>query len=58
MSWTLNAGLMASNYAGNTKKSTASGICFAGWATGLIAGPRKYPAPSNLTRADLSQNSF
>ncbi|KAF5263291.1 hypothetical protein FOXYS1_5961 [Fusarium oxysporum] len=33
-------GLMASNYAGNTKKSTASGIIFAGWAAGLIAGPQ------------------
>ncbi|KAH9227093.1 hypothetical protein K456DRAFT_1730379 [Colletotrichum gloeosporioides 23] len=41
MSFTLNAGLMASNYAGNTKKSTASAIVFAGWAAGLIAGPRK-----------------
>ncbi|KAH7134520.1 major facilitator superfamily domain-containing protein [Dactylonectria estremocensis] len=40
VSWTLNAGLMASNYAGNTKKSTASGIVFAGWAAGLIAGPQ------------------
>ncbi|KAK2776156.1 transporter C460.05-like protein 3 [Colletotrichum kahawae] len=42
MSFTLNAGLMASNYAGNTKKSTASAIVFAGWAAGLIAGPREY----------------
>lgn len=42
MSFTLSTGLMASNYAGNTKKSTASGIIFAGWAAGLIAGPRKY----------------
>lgn len=42
MSWTLNAGLMASNYAGNTKKATASGLVFAGWAAGLIAGPRKF----------------
>lgn len=41
MSFTLSTGLMASNYAGNTKKSTASGIIFAGWAAGLIAGPRK-----------------
>ncbi|KAJ5771892.1 major facilitator superfamily domain-containing protein [Penicillium odoratum] len=40
MSWTLNAGLMASNYAGNTKKVTASGLVFAGWAAGLIAGPQ------------------
>ncbi|KAF4431169.1 putative transporter [Colletotrichum fructicola] len=40
MSFTLNAGLMASNYAGNTKKSTASAIVFAGWAAGLIAGPQ------------------
>ncbi|RKK69402.1 hypothetical protein BFJ69_g12749 [Fusarium oxysporum] len=40
MSFTLSAGLMASNYAGNTKKSTASGIIFAGWAAGLIAGPQ------------------
>lgn len=42
MSFTLSTGLMASNYAGNTKKSTASGIIFAGWAAGLIAGPRKH----------------
>uniref|UniRef100_A0A0D2Y6F0 Uncharacterized protein n=1 Tax=Fusarium oxysporum (strain Fo5176) TaxID=660025 RepID=A0A0D2Y6F0_FUSOF len=41
MSFTLSAGLMASNYAGNTKKSTASGIIFAGWAAGLIAGPQR-----------------
>lgn len=41
MSFTLSAGLMASNYAGNTKKSTANGLIFAGWAAGLIAGPRK-----------------
>ncbi|UKZ74854.1 hypothetical protein TrVFT333_002524 [Trichoderma virens FT-333] len=40
MSFTLSTGLMASNYAGNTKKSTASGIIFAGWAAGLIAGPQ------------------
>ncbi|KAH8665598.1 major facilitator superfamily domain-containing protein [Ilyonectria robusta] len=40
MSFTLNTGLMASNYAGNTKKSTTSGIIFAGWAAGLIAGPQ------------------
>ncbi|KAM5341796.1 hypothetical protein ACJ41O_014827 [Fusarium nematophilum] len=40
MSFTLSAGLMASNYAGNTKKSTASGFIFAGWAAGLIAGPQ------------------
>lgn len=40
MSFTLNTGLMASNYAGNTKKSTANGLIFAGWAAGLIAGPR------------------
>ncbi|KAH0430667.1 C6 zinc finger domain-containing protein [Colletotrichum camelliae] len=40
VSFTLNAGLMASNYAGNTKKSTASAIVFAGWAAGLIAGPQ------------------
>ena len=41
MSFTLSTGLMASNYAGNTKKSTANGLIFAGWAAGLIAGPRK-----------------
>ncbi|KAJ5358814.1 major facilitator superfamily domain-containing protein [Penicillium cataractarum] len=40
MSFTLNTGLMASNYAGNTKKSTANGIIFAGWAAGLVAGPQ------------------
>ncbi|KAI5467804.1 major facilitator superfamily domain-containing protein [Mariannaea sp. PMI_226] len=40
MSFTLNTGLMASNYAGSTKKSTASGVIFAGWAAGLIAGPQ------------------
>ncbi|KAF7561745.1 hypothetical protein G7046_g2404 [Stylonectria norvegica] len=40
MSFTLSAGLMASNYAGSTKKSTASGVIFAGWAAGLIAGPQ------------------
>ncbi|KAL7949251.1 major facilitator superfamily domain-containing protein [Trichoderma barbatum] len=40
MSFTLSTGLMASNYAGNTKKSTTSGIIFAGWAAGLIAGPQ------------------
>jgi hypothetical protein len=43
MSFTLNTGLMAANYAGNTKKSTANGVIFAGWAAGLIAGPREYP---------------
>ena len=42
MSFTLSTGLMASNYAGSTKKATASGIIFAGWAAGLIAGPRKF----------------
>ncbi|KAL6408473.1 hypothetical protein AUP68_08330 [Ilyonectria robusta] len=51
MSFTLNTGLMASNYAGNTKKSTTSGIIFAGWAAGLIAGPRKCVAPLERTRA-------
>ncbi|KAF4437149.1 Major facilitator superfamily domain, general substrate transporter [Fusarium austroafricanum] len=40
MSFTLCTGLMASNYAGSTKKATASGIIFAGWAAGLIAGPQ------------------
>lgn len=47
MSFTLSTGLMASNYAGNTKKSTASGIIFAGWAAGLIAGPRKHSRVPN-----------
>ena len=42
MSFTLSTGLMASNYAGSTKKSTASGVIFAGWAAGLVAGPREY----------------
>jgi hypothetical protein len=42
MSFTLNTGLMASNYAGNTKKSAANGVIFAGWAAGLVAGPREY----------------
>ncbi|PCH04410.1 hypothetical protein PENOC_033990 [Penicillium occitanis (nom. inval.)] len=40
MSFTLNTGLMASNYAGNTKKSAANGVIFAGWAAGLVAGPQ------------------
>lgn len=40
MSFTLNTSLMASNYAGNTKKATANGVIFAGWAAGLVAGPR------------------
>ncbi|RAK81243.1 MFS general substrate transporter [Aspergillus fijiensis CBS 313.89] len=40
MSFTLNTSLMASNYAGNTKKATANGVIFAGWAAGLVAGPQ------------------
>lgn len=41
LSFALNTGLIASNYAGNTKKTTANGLIFAGWAAGLIAGPRE-----------------
>lgn len=41
MSFTFSTSLMASNYAGHTKKTTASGIIFVGWAAGLIAGPRE-----------------
>ncbi|OAA53988.1 Major facilitator superfamily domain, general substrate transporter [Cordyceps fumosorosea ARSEF 2679] len=44
LSFTLNTGLIASNYAGNTKKTTASGLIFAGWAAGLIAGPQFFLA--------------
>lgn len=40
MPFTLATGLMSANYAGNTKKATASGFVFVGWAAGLIAGPR------------------
>lgn len=55
MSFTLSAGLMASNYAGNTKKSTANGLIFAGWAAGLIAGPRKiYSKPESSQRNQLT----
>ncbi|CEJ89649.1 hypothetical protein VHEMI05480 [[Torrubiella] hemipterigena] len=44
LSFTLNTGLIASNFAGNTKKTTASGLIFAGWAAGLIAGPQFFLA--------------
>ena len=54
MSFTLSTGLMASNYAGNTKKSTASGIIFAGWAAGLIAGPREHGASIISARYPLT----
>lgn len=42
MSFTLATSLMASNYAGHTKKTTATAIIYVGWAAGLIAGPRKF----------------
>jgi ACS family allantoate permease-like MFS transporter len=45
MSFTFSTSLMASNYAGHTKKTTASGIIFVGWAAGLIAGPRESVEP-------------
>ena len=41
LSFTLSSALMASNYAGHTKKTTATAIVYAGWAAGLIAGPRE-----------------
>lgn len=41
MSFTINTELISSNYAGDTKKTTASGLIFAGWAAGLIVGPRE-----------------
>ena len=44
MSFTLSTSLMASNYAGHTKKSVASAIIFVGWAAGLIAGPNFFYA--------------
>ncbi|RSH89209.1 hypothetical protein EHS25_002321 [Saitozyma podzolica] len=44
MSFTFSTSLMASNYAGHTKKTTASGIIFVGWAAGLIAGPQFFLA--------------
>ncbi|KAH8693645.1 major facilitator superfamily domain-containing protein [Talaromyces proteolyticus] len=44
MSFTLTTGLMSANYAGNTKKRTASGLIFVGWAAGIIAGPQFFLA--------------
>lgn len=41
MSFTMNTELICSNYAGDTKKTTASGLIFSGWAAGLIVGPRE-----------------
>lgn len=40
MSFTLATSLMASNYAGHTKKTTANAFIYVGWAAGLIAGPQ------------------
>lgn len=57
LSFTLNTGLIASNYAGNTKKTTASGLIFAGWAAGLIAGPRKFETQTEMrTTAPMAEN--
>ncbi|CAH0051770.1 unnamed protein product, partial [Clonostachys solani] len=56
MSFTLATGLMASNYAGSTKKATASGFVFAGWAAGLIAGPQFFlesEAPNYTTAFEM-----
>uniref|UniRef100_A0A8H7KEZ2 Major facilitator superfamily (MFS) profile domain-containing protein n=1 Tax=Bionectria ochroleuca TaxID=29856 RepID=A0A8H7KEZ2_BIOOC len=61
MSFTLATGLMASNYAGSTKKAAASGFVFAGWAAGLIAGPQFFlesEAPNYTTAFEMLMATY